>query len=256
MSDFSDEQPTLQDMLALMGPGTANLQVEPEFFNGVLHRLHKRFGLKFDNVQSAFNVLRDYMPSIGGYYRKETASIDRKTLLRKLTRLSQSTRATIQAIKPFTGGSAVWNDKSTTFADDPVTYSHFFIDAVALTYDPDISPWKVDNELKNVIGQLQQISIYTDGILAGFEDLPSKQGQRGIAWYDHFVRALLEAATRLGMSTSTRDSGSKDGGGTAFTEFVLEFEKLLPEAGRSPSAIACAKRINRSLSRLRKLEQK
>ena len=62
MSDSSDEQPTFQDILALMGPVTTNLLVEPDFFNSILKRLHKRFGLKFDNVQSAFNVLRDSMP--------------------------------------------------------------------------------------------------------------------------------------------------------------------------------------------------
>ncbi|MBM6582199.1 hypothetical protein ILT44_18510 [Microvirga sp. BT689] len=232
MSDSSDEQPTFQDILALMGPVTTNLLVEPDFFNSILKRLHKRFGLKFDNVQSAFNVLRDSMPGTGGYYRKETASNDRKTLLRKLTRLSQSTRATIQAIEPFTGGSAVWNDKSTTFADDLITYSHFFIDAVAWTNDPDISPWKVDNELKSAIAQLRQLSLYTELILDNFKDLPSKQGQRGIGWYDHFVKALFEAVTRLGMSTSTRDRGSKAGVETAFTASVLAFEILLPEAGR------------------------
>jgi len=91
-SDFSDDQITFQEVLALMGPVSTNLKVEPEFFNGVLKRLHRRFGLKFDNVQSAFEVLRDYMPSIGGYYRREKASIDRKTFFRKLSRLSQSTR--------------------------------------------------------------------------------------------------------------------------------------------------------------------
>ena len=103
---------------------------------------------------------------------------------------------------------------------------------------------------------LEQIAVYAEKLLISLEEVPSKQGQRGLGWYDHFVEAMQESATLLGMSISTRESGSKDQGETAFTAFVLEFEALLPEAARSPSPAACAQRINRSLTRLRKSKHK
>jgi hypothetical protein len=256
VSDYPNERANFQEILALMGPTITNLRVEPEFFNSALERLSNRFKLKFRNVQKAYDTLDRTMPSIGGYYRRETAGINRKELIRKLSRLFQSTRGTIQAIQVFTGGSAIWKDKHTTFADDPVTYSHFFIDAVPLVHDPNVQPYEVDFELQDAIDRLEQIAVYAEKLLISLEEVPSKQGQRGLGWYDHFLEAMQKAATLLGISISTRESGSKDEGETAFTAFVLEFEALLPEAARSPSAIACAKRINRSLSRLRKLEEK
>jgi hypothetical protein len=256
VSDDKYERATFQEIVALMGPVITNLSVEPEFFNSALDRLHERFKLKFKNVQKAYTTLDRAMPGIGCYYRRETAGINRKELIRKLSRLFQSTRGTIQAIQVFTGGSTIWKDKRTTFADAPVTYSHFFIDSVPLVHDPYMQPYEVDFELQDVISRLEQISVYAEKLLISLQEVPSKQGQRGLGWYDHFVELMQEAATLLGMSISTRESGSKDQEETAFTAFVLEFESLLPEAARSPSPAACAQRINRSLARLRKSKQK
>lgn len=249
------EEPTFQDLLFMMGPASANVFFEPDFFNAALKRLYDRFDVEFDRVQDAFDHLNRTLPGVGGRYRIDATEIDRKSLVRMLCHLSKSARVTIRALEGFSGGAAVWRDKRTTLAREPLTYAEYFAASVPLVRDPDMYPWQVDAALTDAINSLARIVDYADAVLMGIEEVPSKPGQRGLGWYDDFVKEMIEAATLLGIPISTRDPGSSVTEGTLFTCFVREFEALFLAKDQSPSAGACAKRIERSRAHLRKGQQ-
>ena len=104
----------------------------------------------------------------------------------------------------------------------------------------------------------------TDQILfarfAELNDVRGRSGRPPLGWYDEFVQLLLEFAHIAAIDPVVRTdriSGKRTG---PFIELALAFEQLLllyeHQAGhsmsmRSPSRDACAKRLERSRSRLR-----
>ncbi len=98
-------------------------------------------------------------------------------------------------------------------------------------------------------------------VLAELNGVRGRSGRRAYDWYDEFVQLLLEFADIAAIDPvvkTDRISGERYG---PFIELALAFEQLLllcdlplsgqPVSMRSPSREACAKRLERSRSRLR-----
>lgn len=251
-----DEVPTFDRLLAVMGPFTTNLSVEPEFFNNVLNRIHGKFGIEFIDVSEAYGTLSRTARVLGALYRGTTAPLDRKTLITKLTQLSASARATINAMEPFRGGIKAWENCESLSPADPVTYAEHFLEIVGLTYEfHDIPIEEVDRTLETTVAGLEVVARYCDALLPGVRGASSKQGQRGLGWYYDYVGIMLEVASQLGINPTTDARGSKVADFTPFTMLVFECEKIFPREGWSDNETACARRIERCLKWIRAARQ-
>ena len=242
---------TFQDLLSVMGAHRSRLTITPEEFSAILCDLHARFGTDFQNAQHAYTKLRLHLRGIGGDYRSETAKIDKKSFVRKLQQALAASRKTNNLLREFSGGIGHWENPP--LLTQPLSYGEIFIQAVpqSCQFGQDLQMHDVEEELQATIDQLELICAYFEAVLVGFEHIPAKRGQRGLRWYDHFVESLIEVAGVLGILVSTDARGLVQDG-TVFTAFVFALEKLLPPRARSPSAAACAKRIERSLLSLRR----
>jgi hypothetical protein len=85
--------------------------------------------------------------------------------------------------------------------------------------------------------------------MVAYVDLPDSTGERGrraLDWYDDFTALLLNIASKGGVEPTL----GKDRSNRARTGWLLEaalaLERFFPAAMRSPSAEACAKRLERS----------
>jgi hypothetical protein len=82
--------------------------------------------------------------------------------------------------------------------------------------------------------------------------LRGKSGRVAHDWYDDFTRFLVSICTKNGIKPTVitdRVSGEPRG---RLLEMALGFEKLLRPTMRSPTPQAAAKRVGRSLNRIRK----
>jgi len=242
---------TFQDVLSVMGAHRSRLTITSEGFSAILRNLHDRFGTDFQNAWDAYRKLRLHLPGIGGHYRSETTKIDKKSFVRKLQQALAAARKTIISLREFSGGIGHWENPP--LLTQPLSYGEIFIEAVPQSdqFGQDLQMHDVEAELQATIDQLELISEYFEAVLIGFEHIPAKRGQRGLRWYDHFVESVIEVAGVLGVSVSTDARGLAQEV-TVFTAFVFALETLLPTSARSPSAAACAKRIERSLLSLRR----
>jgi hypothetical protein len=80
----------------------------------------------------------------------------------------------------------------------------------------------------------------------------AKEGRRGPEWTDAYIQLMAQVAERLGIPVTTAGDRADDPYATPFTVLVYQIERVLPEEAWSPTIAACAKRIERSLKRLKK----
>jgi hypothetical protein len=109
--------------------------------------------------------------------------------------------------------------------------------------------------LESTIAYLKTVIEYCEAVLPGLDWVPSKKGRRGLGWYDHFIEVILQVAAHLGINPSTDARSVRVADVTPFTVLVFEVEKIFPKKGHSKTAVACARRIERSLKRLREARQ-
>lgn len=108
-----------------------------------------------------------------------------------------------------------------------------------------------DEFLQDFCDRLHAVS---QACLVGATDLKSmkgKAGQKPIDWYDDFTRVLALIAERNNIRptiVTDRITGKPKG---RFLELAGAFERLLYPEMRSPSLGACAKRLSRSLRRIK-----
>jgi hypothetical protein len=99
-----------------------------------------------------------------------------------------------------------------------------------------------------------RISTISHACLIGARDLALNKGEAGkkaIDWFDDFTHVLVIIAERNGLHATIendRDTGKPKG---RFFELAAAFEGLLYPQMRSPSPSALAKRLSRSLARLK-----
>jgi hypothetical protein len=95
--------------------------------------------------------------------------------------------------------------------------------------------------------------------LVAAADLPKAPGKRGRwahEWYDEFTALLLQIAEKAGLEPTLRKDRSTRVRSGWLLDAALAFETFLDPFMRSPSSEACGKRLERSLSRLPKPNDK
>jgi hypothetical protein len=128
---------------------------------------------------------------------------------------------------------------------------------------------EVANRIREVLSKNPEIRIDADEFLSDFCDRTStishacliatrhielnkaEVGKRAIDWFDDFTRVLVVIAERNCLRPTIendRDTGKPKG---HFFELAAGFERLLYPQMRSPSPSALAKRLSRSLARLK-----
>jgi len=133
---------------------------------------------------------------------------------------------------------------------------------IPLSEDFVAPPYPLDDE--RIVSLLSLSCVVKDACERALAELNGVRGRSGrppLGWYDEFVQLLLEFAHIAAIDPvvkTDRISGERTG---PFIELALAFEQLLllcdlPISGhsvsmRSPSRDACAKRLERSRSRLR-----
>jgi hypothetical protein len=99
-----------------------------------------------------------------------------------------------------------------------------------------------------------RISTISHACLIAARDLELNKadaGKKAIDWFDDFTRVLVNIAEKNGTRPSIendRDTGKPKG---RFFELAAGFERLLHPEMRSPSPSALAKRLSRSLARIK-----
>jgi hypothetical protein len=128
---------------------------------------------------------------------------------------------------------------------------------------------EVANRIREVLNKNPEIGIDTDEFLSdscdristishacfiAAKDLELNKaaaGNKAIDWFDGFTRVLVSVAEENGIRPTIendRDTGKPKG---RFFELAVGFERLLYPEMRSPSPSALAKRLSRSLARLK-----
>jgi hypothetical protein len=114
-------------------------------------------------------------------------------------------------------------------------------------------------ELKNnadefLIDFCNRMNTVSEACLVAASDLKSmkaKAGQKPIDWYDDFTRVLAFIAGRNNIRTTIETDRVADKPKGRFLELAAAFERLLYPAMRSPTRGALAKRLSRSLTRIK-----
>jgi hypothetical protein len=86
---------------------------------------------------------------------------------------------------------------------------------------------------------------------SGLESDPGERGRAAHQWYNLFTSILLDLAARAKVKPTLGRNGTTGEWRGWLLEAAQSFETLLPRDMRSPSAEACAKRLNRSRGRIR-----
>jgi hypothetical protein len=107
----------------------------------------------------------------------------------------------------------------------------------------------LEDYLKPIVLILSNLNDYCIQALLMLNDIPAKKGRREGAWYDTFVKLMIELANILAVKVTTAGDRAENTYATPFTVLTFAIEKALDEEARSPSLAACAKRIERSLGR-------
>jgi hypothetical protein len=110
---------------------------------------------------------------------------------------------------------------------------------------------KADEFLSDFCGRANTISQACLVAAKHVQSTKHKRGNKPIDWYDDFTRVLVFIAGRNNIRTTIvtdRVTGKPKG---RFFELAAAFEKLLYPAMRSPTRGALAKRVSRSLTRIK-----
>ncbi len=225
------------------GSAIAASPIEREVFDQIISIINENFGLDIHASDEAFQLLEDRIRLVAGKYWDKD-SVERKVVREKLERLATQVRHVKDQLAPARGGL---HDN----ADFEVVV--FLARVIGMAHpDPLARPIQ---QIETMLDVIERLDRYCDQALATLAHLPAKKGQRGLRWHDDFVALMVEVAGLLGIAVSTAGDrmGEDDESPyiTPFTELVRNAEVFMPDYGaHSNSFAACAKRIDRSLSRL------
>ena len=106
-------------------------------------------------------------------------------------------------------------------------------------------------QLETILKMIEGLENYCERAMVLLSELPAKSGRPALEWYDGLVRLMMRVAELIGIKVSTAGDRSDDPSATPFTVLVFEAERVLPEEAWSKTLAACARRIDRSLKRLK-----
>lgn len=233
---------TFREMVT-SGGVIASAPVEEAQFRRIITNINKHFGLNLVASEEAFELFRDRIRIVSGHFWHELEPVNRKSVLDRLHRLTKNTRSVKAQLSPLRDGI-----QESAEADTEVV--NLLVHAVRLAHAGQHPRPREQLEISlKVIDVLEDTC---ERALVLLSELPARRGQPRLAWYDELVSLMLRVADLIGIKVSTAGDRSEDPYATPFTVLVFEAERVLQEEAWSPNLAACARRIDRSLKRLKR----
>lgn len=223
----------------------ASAPVDEEQFRSIIDIVNEEFELELKAAKEAFELFQDRIRIVAGRFWDETQAIDRKTVLERLTKLTNSVRYTKAKLSPLREGLQQQADTEVV---------SLLIHAADIGHGGKHP--RPREQLETSLKVIESLEETCERALVLVSSLPAKRGQPAFGWYDEFVSLMMQVAESLGVKVTTAGSRDGDRYSTPFTTLVFEAERVLPEEAWSPNLATCAKRIETSLKRLKRPARK
>jgi hypothetical protein len=233
-------KPTFRDFVTSRGV-IASTPVDEELFLSIIRNVNEEFGLELVSSKEAFELFKDRICVVAGRFWHEREAVERKTVLDRLSKLAANVQAIKAQLSPLREGLHETADT------EVVSLLIRAIDVAHAGKHP-----KPREQLEVTLKVIEGLDDTCERALVLLSDLPAKRGQPALAWYDELVSLMVQVAGLLGVQVSTAGDRGEDPYATPFTLLVFEAERVLPEEAWSPTLPACARRIDRSLKRLKR----
>jgi hypothetical protein len=219
----------------------ASAPVDEEEFANILGAVNTQHGLELVASKEAYELFRDHIRVVAGRFWDEHEAIDRKTVLDRLHKFTGHVQSVKAQLYPLREGLH-------ETADTEVV--NLLIQAVSRAYGGQHP--RPREQLEISLKVIEGLEDTCARALVLLSELPAKRGQPSFGWYDELVSLMVHIAQLMGIKVSTGGDRSEDPYATPFTVLVFEAERVLPEEAWSSTLAACARRIDRSLKRLKR----
>ena len=226
--------------LVSSGTSIAAAPVEWEDFAAIVQAANERFGLTLAPQPDAFELFQDRIRFVAGRFWEEYEPVRRQAVLERLQRLADHVSGAAAQLTALREGVQLQEDTEVV---------HLLAHAVNVAHGGQHP--RPREPLETSLKVLEGLEEYCARALLLLEALPAKRGQPRHSWYDEHVRLMTQVAERLGIVVKTSGDRTDDPHATPFTVLTLQAERVLPEEAWSPTIAACAKRVDRSLKRLK-----
>jgi hypothetical protein len=233
-------KPTFRDMVTSRSV-IASAPVDQEEFTNIIKALNTQVGLDLIANKEAYELFRDRIRVVAGRFWDEREAVDRKTVFDRLHKFTGHVQSIKAHLYPLREGLH-------ETADTEVV--NLLIQAVSLAYAGQHP--RPREQLEISLKVIEGLEDTCARALVLLSELPAKRGQPSFGWYDELVSLMVHIAQLIGIKVSTAGDRSEDPYVTPFTVLMFEAERVLPEEAWSPTLAACARRIDRSLKRLKR----
>jgi hypothetical protein len=224
------------------GSVIASAPVEEAQFQRIITNINKQFRLNLVASKETYEPFHDRIRIVSGHFWLELEPVNRKTVLERLNRLTKNIRSVKAQLSPLRGGFQEWAEADTEVVN-------LLVHAVDLAHAGQHP--RPREQLQISLKVIDGLEDTCERALVLLSELPARRGQPRLGWYDELVSLMLRVADFIGIKVSTAGDRSEDPYATPFTVLVFEAERVLQEEAWSPNLAACAKRIDRSLKRLK-----
>ncbi len=204
----------------------------------MIHEVNDWFGLSIEPREDAFKLFQDRIRVVAGRFWDEAQAVQRKEVLQRLENLTDHVSAATAQLSPLKEGLHTAEDTEVV---------GLLIRAIDLSHSGQHPRPREQLEIIHKI--LERFEHYCAQTLLLLTHLPAKKGQRGLRWYDEYTQLMTQVADLLGIKISTAGDRGEVPYATPFTVLAFTAERVLPEEAQSNTLAACAKRIDRSLSK-------
>jgi hypothetical protein len=226
--------------LVSSGTSIATACVEWEDYLAIVQSVNERFGLTLTPQQDAFELFQDRIRFVAGSFWDGYEPVRRERVLKRLRELTGHVHGAAAGLTALRAGLQHQED---------VEVVRLLVHAINLAHAGQHP--RPREALETSLKALEGLEAYCVRALLLLEQLPAKRGQPRHSWYDEHVRLMVQVAERLGVLVTTAGDRTDDPYATPFTVLTFQAERVLPEEAWSATLAACAKRIDRSLKRLK-----
>jgi hypothetical protein len=223
----------------------ASAPVDEEQFRSIINIVNEEFASELEASKEAFEIFQDRIRVVAGRFWDESQAVDRKTVLDRLTKLTDRLKFVKAKLAPLQAGLQDQVDTEVV---------SLLIHAVNVGHGGRHPHPR--EQLVTSLKVIEGLEETCERALVLLADLPAKRGQPALGWYDEFVSVMTQVAELLGMKVTTAGNRDEDAHSTPFTTLVFEAEQVLPEDAWSTNLANCAKRIETSLKRLKRPTRK
>src|SRR5215218_10857928 len=96
-------KPTFRDLVTSRGV-IASAPVDEEQFRSIIDHVNEEFGLELKASKAAFELFRDRIRVVAGRFWDESQAVDRKTVLERLTKLTEGVKFIKAKLFPLRAG--------------------------------------------------------------------------------------------------------------------------------------------------------